>query len=126
MQQYYPPQPATYYQPQQQPIRVPVVTGPQQYTQPQIPVNPFQMITLAQPTPTVGWYGAVPDPMMHLLGASAPPFRPQVQGETFMTRLLKNMMLAAGEALLDQAKLGLRQVVWLPEIPETDVTPPTR
>jgi len=125
VQQYYPPQTQQYYQPQQQPIRVPVVTG-QQYVQPQMQGNPFQMITLAQPTAAVGWYGAVPDPMMHLLGASAPPFRPQVQGETFMTRLLKNMMLAAGEALLDQAKLGLRQVVWLPEIPEMDVTPPPR
>lgn len=129
VQQYHPPQTLAqqipYYQPaQQQAIRVPVVTAPQQ--QPMMQMNPYasHVITLAQPTQTVGWYGAVPDPMTHILGASAPPFRPQVQGETFMARVLKNVLLAAGEAVLDQAKLGLRQVMWLPEIPPVDINQP--
>ncbi len=104
---YTPPTPA----PVQAPVptyQAPNATRPvqtQQYTQQQgyIP-------------PNTDWYGRSQDPLFfHIL--STPPFRPQLPGELFWERVLKNLVLDGLSLAFGHLMLSLRQMV-LPPRPE--------
>lgn len=119
-QPYYPPrnyapaQPAQYYQPQPQPQQpVQVRYAP--------PATQQQAARPLQPAPLQYGYGSTYDPMFHALATVPEPFRPQMQGESFMERVMKNMALAGLEAVMKEALLGVRQLFWWPRTPAATV-----
>lgn len=62
-------------------------------------------------------YGWLTDPLYYTMCASPPPMRPQLQGENFWERIVKNMVLSAGESMFMHAFLAMRQLVLPPEEP---------
>lgn len=102
---YRPPMPAV---PQQQAPRMgnppSIVIGPDgqyQYIVPPLPWIPSQ-------------YGQLQDPMFHHVTTTAPMYRPQMHGETFLARVFKNALLGGLEMLLGHLLLGARQAMWAP------------
>jgi hypothetical protein len=120
----YNPQPYLPSAPVAQQATVPVVQAPQPPPQPvrvQAPIPPRPMTPVApqQPAPIFGandWYGRVQDPMMYHIGAAPPPYRPQMEGESFFERVSKNVGLAMMEGFFGQLFLAVRQMV-LPPAP---------
>lgn len=90
---------------------------------PQVPQNPYlqqyravpqqmQAIPVAQE-----FYGRLQDPMHYILPANPVPLRPQMQGETFMQRVVKNAVLGFGELLCFELGKMFRQMVLPPPPP---------
>jgi hypothetical protein len=72
-------------------------------------------------------YGWLHDPLYYTMAATPPPVRPQMTGEGFVERVVKNAGLAMVEALFGQCFLAVRQLILPPrqqEKPVIDVTPP--
>lgn len=104
----------------------PMFAAPQQFMQPKpVPVVPqvVQPVPTQQPLPPVNpnqhrvtdWYGRVQDPL-HFALFQPPPYRPQMDGETFGQRVAKNILLDAGTLLLFHLALALRQMVLPPTV----------
>lgn len=95
-----------------QPAPIPVYQSPrppvhqqQQMAQPQQP---------QQQIPAVDWYGRTQDPLFfHVL--SPPPFRPQMPGEQFGERLMKNIILDIATLFFGHLMLGARQMILPPQ-----------
>lgn len=107
-------------------FRVPVQTAPlpqaPQYAQgvgqqvaPWAPVH-FP-IPAALPYSRFGYYGYYPDQMWASVASVAPVWRPQQPGESFGTRVIKNMGLVLLEHAFQQLMFATRQA-FLPPIPE--------
>lgn len=103
------------------PFVAPTRIGPPQQLQPPVQ-QPQQQISAP-----ADWYGRIQDPLFfQVLGP--PPFRAQMQGETFGERLAKNMLLDLGMMAFFHLGLAVRQM-FLPPTPEQsrpqtkDVTP---
>ena len=88
-----------------------------------VPVNvapPQAQAVVRQPPPQQGiypaperyGYGWLTDPMYYQMAASPPPMIPQLEGETFFERLLKNMVIDGMRSLTFQLHLAARQWVW--------------
>jgi hypothetical protein len=131
-----PPVPQYYQQPQQPQYQQPY--QPPQYQQ--VPVRTFQWNQPPQqaPVPVVQQqqqrpqqimtqvpygYGWVNDPLQYSLYSTPPLIRPQMPGETFVERVVKNTGLAMFESFLVSMLLAVRQMVWEPEQRVIDVTP---
>lgn len=115
---------------------------------PRVPVQPVQFAATAPPaTPPsspnymgtyqipagmpyspLGYYGYAPDPMFQMLAAVPPMWRPQQLGESFGSRVMKNMALVLLEETFSQLMLATRQAFLPPPPPRAqeaviDVTP---
>lgn len=132
--QYAAPQQLPMYQPQQQAMQprpfipaapsyaVPTRVGPPmpvpQSATPQMQPQQMQQVQ-------TDWYGRIQDPLFFPM-MSAPPFRPQMAGETFFERVAKNMLLDGLSMAFSHLTLAVRQMV-LPPQPlqpkEKDITP---
>jgi hypothetical protein len=64
------------------------------------------------PPPERYGYGWLTDPMYYQMAASPPPMVPQLDGESFIERLLKNMVIDGLRSLTFQLHLATRQWVW--------------
>lgn len=114
------------YQPQVVPL--PVVQPPpvQQYVPPQpqqqIIQHPQtqQQVRVYDPPPAYH-YGWLNDPLYYAGVATPPPMRPQLAGETFFERVVKNMGLSMMESMFFQGFLAVRQMVLAPGAPEAQV-----
>lgn len=112
------PQPPTYYQvPAPQPTYQQVQFRPT-YQPQQVPVQSVQTqfrppVPQQQMAPPYQ-YGWVQDPLQYQLFSSPPPFRPQLDGETFFERVVKNTGLAMLESILGSMLLAVRQMVLEP------------
>lgn len=89
-----------------------------------------QPITAQQaPAMFLELYGRYQDPLFYPLTTAPPPYRPQMTGETFFERVVKNTGLAILETVFMQGLLAARQMV-LPPMPAqsntVDVTPEKR
>ncbi len=116
MQQMQPAQPQMFAQPPQmfsQVRPVPVAQQP-----PPVPQIPQPMVGQQRP---VDWYGRTSDPL-HFALFQPPPFRPQMEGESFMERVGKNLALDLGTMALFHLGLALRQMV----LPPQPVPPPVK
>lgn len=123
-----PPPPA----PQQMQMQ-PQMYAPQQMQQmPQQPMQQQMRPMSPQPQPfqhqvsmgSQDFYGRVQDPLFFAL-MQPPPFRPQMDGETFMERFGKNLMLDLGAMACFHLGLALRQM-FLPPQPAQPLQPPER
>ena len=99
------------------PPAAPVRWGAPAIPAPVIPPAPLMPQPVSQPVNGLMRfaYGAVQDPMMMAFAAVPSPFRKQLEGETFVERVGKNMFLSAVEAVLEQGLLGVRGYYWPPE-----------
>lgn len=126
-----------YAQPVQLPIPVPIqmmsqpapIPVPVQRFQPQppmpIPMPPpaqYQRPVQQQPSQhfapqsfSYDWYGRHQDPLYFTITTSPPPFRPQMEGETFVERVLKNLILDMGSIAAFHIGLALRQMFLPPK-----------
>lgn len=86
----------------------------QQARPPQAPIQAF-------PAPQQYGYGWLHDPLYYTAVASPPPMRPQMSGENFMERMMKNVGLAMLESFFLQSFLAVRQLV-LPPTPGQEDT----
>lgn len=111
------------------PTRIPVVPPapmPQMHAaqmQPQMTQMPTQMpMTGAQ-----DFYGRVQDPLFFPV-MNAPPFRPQLPGETFGERFLKNLFLDLGTMAAFHVGLALRQMILPPQpkLPDEKIINPLK
>lgn len=115
-----PPQPP---QPQQVPVQV-MKFNPPTFPAPAAPPQMFQQPRPPQPQPVQqqmgmgmqDFYGRVQDPLFFAL-MQPPPFRPQMEGETFMERFGKNLMLDLGAMACFHFGLALRQMFLPPQPP---------
>lgn len=105
------PQQSAYPQP---PTPVAVRYGPQTVA-PQSQPQQRQAPQPLQPAPLQYGYGSMYDPMYYALGQVPEPFRPQVMGESFMERVVKNMILAAAGSVFKEGLLAVRQLHWWPK-----------
>jgi hypothetical protein len=112
------------FQPQvvQQPVQQPPI---QQYIPPQnqqIIQHPQtqQPVRVYDPPPAYH-YGWLNDPLYYSGVATPPPMRPQLAGETFFERVVKNMGLSMMESMFFQGYLAVRQMVLAPELPNAQV-----
>ena len=114
-------------QPHPQPVPVPV---PVAYHQPQPGYPQAANRALApaarsiQQLASQGSYGWYQDPLYWNMAAVPPPVRIQLEGEGFFERVAKNAVLAAGEAVLGQCFLAIRQALWNPPVVEVQASPP--
>lgn len=113
--QYQPPQPTfarslTNWQPQPQPQPQVMQQGLARTA-----INPAQAIPYG--------YGWLNDPMHYYIHTTPPPQRPQLPGETFMGRVVKNAGLAMMESFFASMFLAVRQMTWAPEPEYIDVVP---
>ena len=101
------------------------------------PMMPAQTIPMPAPVPVqhpvqmsaLDWYGRFQDPLHYSLMTAPPPYRPQMPGESFFERVMKNVGLAMLEAVAMQGLLAVRQMVLPPEAKSSniiDVTPEKR
>lgn len=100
-------------QPYAAPMRIPVIPAtpvPQQpqYHQPQVQQIPQMQMAAPQDV-----YGRIQDPLFFPI-MNSPPFRPQMPGESFGERILKNILLDAGTMAAFHIGLALRQMVLPP------------
>lgn len=79
----------------------------------QSPVN--QPVISAYPAPQRYQYGWLTDPLYYTMQASPPPMRPQLDGESFMERMFKNMALDASASAVANVYWAIRQAVLAPE-----------
>jgi hypothetical protein len=79
----------------------------------QSPVN--QPVISAYPAPQRYQYGWLSDPLYYTMQASPPPMRPQLEGESFMERMFKNMALDASASAVANVYWAIRQAVLAPE-----------
>ena len=105
-----PPPPTTGY-------RIPVQTAPVAPTPVQQVVQAAVQQIMQGGYSPIGIYGAIPDPAIAMLSSIPPIFRPQMQGESFWMRVLKNLGARLIEVLLDEAKIAVRQAVFPPPPP---------
>lgn len=89
-----------------QPVAPAMAPPPQYQAQPQ----PIQGATPSR----IGVYGAIPDTMWGAVASVPPIFRPQMQGETFLSRLVKNVVLSLAEIFLRELMLAARQAIFPP------------
>lgn len=101
------PPPVQQYVPQQQPQQQII-----QHPQTQQPVRVYD-------PPPAYHYGWLNDPLYYSGVATPPPMRPQLPGETFFERVVKNMGLSMMESMFFQGFLAVRQMVLAPGVPET-------
>jgi hypothetical protein len=87
------------------PPSVPVMQPPQ-------PQQLQQQVLMGQQD----FYGRVQDPLFYALMAP-PPFRPQMEGETFMERVGKNLLLDLTSMACFHLGLALRQMFMPPSLP---------
>lgn len=128
--------PAQAFHPAQVPLAPPPMIQPPQ----QAPIAqyqpPPQQIRQAQPpqqqavqvyqAPGQFQYGWLHDPLYYSAVASPPPMRPQLPGESFPERMVKNIGLAMLESFFLQSFLAVRQLVLPPAPPSEqpiDITP---
>lgn len=106
------------------PAMMPMMRPPQ----PQQQVLPTQQMQVPAQIVGLGWYGAFYDTMWAAVASAPPVIRPQMQGETFAQRFVKNMLAALGEVAAREAMFFFRQLIFAPPIPKTeiDVTPAGR
>lgn len=105
------PAPIMRYQPPL-PAPMPVPVAPPQYTAPvRVATQPTQ--PAQQPAPAQDWYGRMQDPLFFTV-LSPPPFRPQMQGENFGERVLKNLALDLAAMAAGHMMLALRQMLLPP------------
>lgn len=84
---------------------------------PRVVPIPTQQVPQAAPPISPGIqdrYGQFQDPMFATLKSSPSVMRPQLPGEQFHQRVMKNMALAGVEAALGEVLLGVRQFLWTP------------
>ena len=86
--------------------------------QPQAPLVPTQFANM----PPQDWYGKVQDPLFLLITTAPPLMRPQMVGETYAQRWIKNVGLSMMEAALAHTFLAVRQL-FLPPAPPDPNTP---
>jgi hypothetical protein len=107
-----------YFQPSQ-PYTTPQPVQPVTYQQ-QAQRAPTLQQTIQQPQqvqrfyPLLEHYGWMQDPLYYHLSATPPPVRQQMQGESFVERVMKNAGLSMLEALFGQCFLAVRQMVFPP------------
>lgn len=106
---------ATVPAPMQAPM--PIMTQPQPPVQAIQQARPPQAPVQAFPAPQQYGYGWLHDPLYYTAVASPPPMRPQMQGEHFFERMMKNVGLAMLESFFLQSFLAVRQLV-LPPTPD--------
>lgn len=70
------------------------------------------------PPPRYGDYGWLQDPLHYMMASAPTPMRPQMPGESFAERALKNAGLSMAEAFFMQAVMSVRQLVLAPKMPE--------
>lgn len=106
------------FQPQQPYAASQAITQPAKVI---VPVAPTPQIinikptTQSQPTPDIkDRYGQFQDPMFMSIKTTPSVMRPQLTGETFAHRIVKNMVLASVESALGEFLLGVRQLLWAP------------
>ena len=87
---------------------------------PQQPQTQAMVVSQMPPSHGIDWYGRVQDPMFYPIMTAPPLFRPQMQGETFIERLFKNMALSAGEMAAAHLLLFMRQTAWPPKPPNSN------
>ena len=102
------------------PVQSYPATTPQQVPQvPQVPQQPQTQVPYG--------YGWIQDPMHYYVHTTPPPLRPQMNGESFSQRMVKNIGLAMLESMFASLFLAVRQMVWEPVVKPprvVDVTPP--
>jgi hypothetical protein len=72
----------------------------------------------SRPSPYIDWYGAVQDPLFYVVTTAPPLMRPQMQGESYAGRWIKNVGLSMLEAGLMHTFLAVRQLTLPPEPPQ--------
>lgn len=118
------------------PLRSPVAQAPTPQILPQYPQYPpnrptlfpsatpqlSQIVPVGYPTPArYGEYGWLQDTLHYTMASSPTPMRPQMPGESFGERAMKNAGLAMAEAFFMQAVLAVRQLVLAPNaLPQTE------
>lgn len=103
-----PTQQPSYPQPWQAPQRPPVQA--MQIIQPTQQATAINYVQYAQET-----YGRMNDPLHSMIYSCPVPPRPQMAGESFKSRMMKNVGLALAETFLAQLLLGVRQAVLPPK-----------
>lgn len=138
------PQQTQYAAPQQVPVLQPPAMQPRPFMPPsQYAAPSYAAPTRVSPPPQqvqappqqqqmqsapADWYGRMQDPLFFQI-LSPPPFRAQMQGETFLERVGKNMALDVGTMAFFHLGLALRQMFLPPQpiqpqpLREKDVTP---
>lgn len=111
---------------QPQAVPLPVQQPPVQQYVPQPQQQIIQHPQTQQPVrvydpPPAYHYGWLNDPLYYSGVATPPPMRPQLAGETFFERVVKNMGLSMMESMFLQGFLAVRQMVLAPGAPETQV-----
>jgi hypothetical protein len=110
-------------------FRVPVATAPQapmtvspvgQFAQQAVTQVVQHMLQNQAYTP-IGVYGSVNDPAIGLISAMPLVLRPQMHGESFITRVLKNLALAFIETFANELKIGVRQATLPPGPPRQSI-----
>lgn len=124
----YAPQPAVQPAPVPAPVPAPITRYQPPAPAPMMPVAPptytAPVKVATQPTQTVhpqvhqqmlaqDWYGRMQDPLFFTV-LSPPPFRPQMQGENFGERVLKNLALDLAAMAAGHLMLALRQMLLPP------------
>jgi hypothetical protein len=103
----------------------------QSYATPQqivrAPTAPQVVQVKPQPVPTQqissgiqDRYGQFQDPMFVTVKGTPSIMRPQLPGESFHQRVMKNMVLASAESALGELMLGVRQLIWAPKSEDKD------
>lgn len=122
---YYAPQPVRPYATPQavHPLQQPVTSYP--YHQPVAPpasnvmtvakaLSPMMGPPQLQPTPQAHRYGWLQDPLYWTIHSAPPPMRVQMDGETFLERVVKNAALAMLEKGAAECFLAIRQMLLAP------------
>lgn len=86
--------------------------------QPAVPIHqtvPIQAVAQHQQMPPMiqDRYGQFQDPMFVTIKATPGIMRPQLPGESFPERVMKNMALASLESAIGEVLLGVRQFLWV-------------
>jgi hypothetical protein len=92
-----------------------VPSATQQFAQ-QAVTQVVQHVLQNQAYTPIGVYGAVQDPAIGMISSMPLVLRPQMSGETFLTRVMKNLALAFIETFANELKIGVRQAT-LPPAP---------
>lgn len=102
------------------PAPAPIVPAPAPvaptYTAPVVKAVPAPMQQPQAVPVQQDWYGRMQDPLFFTV-LSPPPFRPQMQGESFGERVLKNLALDLTAMAAGHLMLALRQML-LPPVPK--------
>lgn len=127
--QYYGTPSHPYTVPQPVPVTLrPMAVTPQALESAARTVVPAPRPVAAQPQTQQYGYGWLNDPMFMTVHSAPPPMRPQLPGESFFERVMKNVGLSLLEQVFKEGFLAVRQMILPPTPKETvvDVQPSTQ